>query len=141
MTLRASCASSPSSSRRRSEDMKRGSKGQCVFSACLTGGRGGGGEEPFPFQTIMSSVLFKDKSFKSSSPFLLRQIEYYQRFIDPKLKKKLHVKRICRYSPTCSEYGRLSIKRHGTVKGIAFTIYRLLRCNPFSSGGHDPVKP
>lgn len=86
------------------------------------------------------SMIFKDSSFKSNSPFFLRQIEYYQQFIDPKLKKKLHVKRICRYSPTCSEYAVAAIKKHGAPKGIILASYRLLRCNPFSKGGFDPVK-
>lgn len=45
----------------------------------------------------------------------------------------------CRYYPTCSEYGYESIDKHGVVVGGMQTVWRILRCNPFSKGGHDPV--
>jgi len=106
-------------------------RGQCEGACCFSSLPG----------AYTQTLIFKDKSFRSSSPFLLRQIEYYQQFIDPKLKKRLHVKRICRYSPTCSQYTKTAMRRHGVVKGIATGIYRLMRCNPFSKGGFDPVKP
>ncbi|MBI2075655.1 MAG: membrane protein insertion efficiency factor YidD [Candidatus Aenigmarchaeota archaeon] len=88
----------------------------------------------------MLDIFSKDRKFKSESHFLLRQIEYYQQFIDPAMKKKLNVKRICRYTPTCSQYTKTAIKRHGAVKGIGLGLHRLLRCNPFSKGGFDPVR-
>ena len=46
----------------------------------------------------------------------------------------------CRYHPTCSEYGYQSIEKFGLVKGGVKTVWRILRCNPFSKGGNDPVK-
>jgi len=45
----------------------------------------------------------------------------------------------CRYSPTCSEYAAQSVAAHGAVRGSAFAVWRVLRCNPFSPGGRDPV--
>lgn len=45
----------------------------------------------------------------------------------------------CRFWPTCSAYGLEAVKRHGAVKGGYLTAARILRCNPFSSGGYDPV--
>jgi uncharacterized protein len=45
----------------------------------------------------------------------------------------------CRYYPTCSEYARQTLSRDGALKGIAKTAWRLLRCNPWSRGGYDPV--
>ena len=45
----------------------------------------------------------------------------------------------CPYCPTCSEYGLLAVERFGAVKGGALTAWRILRCNPFSKGGFDPV--
>lgn len=45
----------------------------------------------------------------------------------------------CKFYPTCSEYARQAIERHGLVQGVRLTAARLLRCRPFSPGGIDPV--
>lgn len=45
----------------------------------------------------------------------------------------------CKYIPTCSEYGLVAIERFGALKGGLLTLWRILRCNPFSKGGFDPV--
>ena len=45
----------------------------------------------------------------------------------------------CKYIPTCSEYGLVAIERCGALKGGLLTLWRILRCNPFSRGGFDPV--
>ncbi len=60
-------------------------------------------------------------------------ITIYQRAISPLAPVA------CRYTPTCSEYGRLAIDRHGVLKGGFLTLRRLLRCAPFRRGGYDPV--
>ncbi len=49
--------------------------------------------------------------------------------------------KMCRYTPTCSEYTAQSIREHGIFAGIAFGARRILRCNPFSPGGYDPIPP
>ncbi|HHY17797.1 MAG TPA: membrane protein insertion efficiency factor YidD [Firmicutes bacterium] len=64
---------------------------------------------------------------------LLFSISCYQRYISP-LKGPT-----CRYYPTCSEYARQAVVIHGPLKGVILAIWRVLRCNPFSPGGHDPV--
>ena len=45
----------------------------------------------------------------------------------------------CRYSPTCSAYALEAFQKYGFFKGFALSFWRLLRCNPFSKGGYDPV--
>jgi len=64
---------------------------------------------------------------------LLALIVAYQRGISPLLPPS------CRFHPSCSAYGFESIKVHGSAKGLALTIWRLLRCNPWNKGGVDPV--
>ena len=46
----------------------------------------------------------------------------------------------CRFRPTCSEYAILAIAQYGVIKGGLKALWRLLRCNPFNNGGHDPLK-
>ncbi|MBP7058690.1 membrane protein insertion efficiency factor YidD [Candidatus Gracilibacteria bacterium] len=46
----------------------------------------------------------------------------------------------CRFNPSCSEYGRQALEKYGLIRGIPLTIWRVLRCNPFSKGGDDPLK-
>jgi uncharacterized protein len=49
--------------------------------------------------------------------------------------------RTCRYEPTCSRYAEEAVAVHGFVRGSALAVWRLLRCNPWSRGGYDPVRP
>jgi putative membrane protein insertion efficiency factor len=46
----------------------------------------------------------------------------------------------CRFSPTCSDYGAEAITKYGLIKGGLMAGWRVLRCNPWNKGGHDPVK-
>lgn len=46
----------------------------------------------------------------------------------------------CKYYPTCSEYARQAIEKYGVIKGSFKAIKRILRCNPFSKGGYDPLE-
>ncbi len=45
----------------------------------------------------------------------------------------------CRFYPTCSEYALEAIRKHGSLKGLYLTVWRLLRCHPLCEGGFDPV--
>ncbi len=47
----------------------------------------------------------------------------------------------CRFYPTCSEYAREAIEKYGVIKGGVRSFWRVLRCNPWNSGGYDPVDP
>jgi uncharacterized protein len=63
----------------------------------------------------------------------LTLIRAYRRRISPALPRR------CRYEPTCSSYAIESIDRFGLSRGTLLAAWRLLRCNPFSHGGFDPV--
>jgi putative membrane protein insertion efficiency factor len=45
----------------------------------------------------------------------------------------------CRFTPSCSEYAREAVERHGSLKGSLLSAWRILRCQPLCAGGHDPV--
>ena len=47
----------------------------------------------------------------------------------------------CRFVPSCSDYAVEAIERHGALHGARFAAGRILRCNPWCAGGHDPVPP
>ena len=64
---------------------------------------------------------------------MIRLIRIYQKYISPYKRTK------CPYAPTCSAYAVEAIEKHGALKGGLLTLWRLLRCNPFSHGGYDPV--
>ncbi len=77
-------------------------------------------------------------NFKSLVPNIFKSlfisiIKMYQRFISPLFPSS------CKFSPTCSRYGIEAINKYGAFKGMAMTIKRILRCNPFSKGGYDPI--
>jgi uncharacterized protein len=57
----------------------------------------------------------------------------YQRWLSPLFPAR------CKYYPSCSEYAVQAIGRYGILRGSVLAAWRLLRCNPFSHGGYDPV--
>jgi putative membrane protein insertion efficiency factor len=58
----------------------------------------------------------------------------YQRVISPAIPRR------CKYEPTCSRYAVEAIQRYGILRGLVLAGWRLLRCNPLSHGGYDPVE-
>ena len=64
---------------------------------------------------------------------LLLPIFFYQRCISPFTPPS------CRFTPTCSEYAKQAIMKHGPVTGLALAVWRVLRCNPWGGSGYDPV--
>ena len=65
--------------------------------------------------------------------FFLLLIKIYQYLLSPLFGAS------CRFTPTCSEYGILAIKKHGALKGGWLTLQRIAKCNPWGKHGHDPV--
>ncbi len=57
----------------------------------------------------------------------------YKKFVSPLLPPA------CRFTPTCSDYAREAVLRHGLPRGLALAARRLARCHPFHAGGHDAV--
>ena len=66
--------------------------------------------------------------------FLIKMINFYQKNISLRTIKK------CKYYPTCSEYTKQAILKYGSIKGTLLGIKRIIKCNPFSKGGYDPLK-
>ena len=64
---------------------------------------------------------------------MLAGIRFYRRNLSPLKQFK------CPYIPTCSEYGLQAVEKYGALKGGLMALWRILRCNPFSHGGYDPV--
>jgi uncharacterized protein len=58
----------------------------------------------------------------------------YQKVISPAIPRR------CKYEPTCSRYAVEAIGRYGILRGLVLAGWRLLRCNPWSYGGYDPVE-
>ncbi len=61
-------------------------------------------------------------------------IEIYRRIVSPLVPAR------CKYEPSCSAYAARAIERFGILRGLVLAAWRLLRCNPWSHGGHDPVE-
>ena len=64
-------------------------------------------------------------------------IEWYQRNISSFFESR-NIR--CTYYPSCSEYTKQAIEKYGVIKGGILGIKRILKCNPFSKGGYDPLK-
>jgi len=61
-------------------------------------------------------------------------IVVYRRVLSPALPRR------CKYEPTCSAYAVDAIREYGILRGSVLAVWRLLRCNPWSYGGYDPVQ-
>lgn len=64
---------------------------------------------------------------------VLLPVRFYRRFISPLSPP------CCRFTPTCSQYCIEAVDEWGVIRGLALALWRVLRCNPWSRGGYDPV--
>jgi putative membrane protein insertion efficiency factor len=76
-----------------------------------------------------SSSLARVARLAATAPIVV-----YQRLISPAIPRR------CKYEPTCSRYAVEAIRRYGILRGLVLAGWRLLRCNPWSHGGYDPVE-
>ncbi len=65
---------------------------------------------------------------------LIEFLKFYKAVISPFLPSA------CRFTPSCSMYAMQAIEKYGVIHGIIMAIGRILRCQPFCKGGHDPVR-
>lgn len=74
--------------------------------------------------------------------YVVKLIKIYQRTLsfDHGPMKHMFPYGYCRFTPSCSEYGVQAFSKYGIIKGGILTTYRILRCNPWNPGGHDPLK-
>jgi hypothetical protein len=66
----------------------------------------------------------------------LNSIKFYRKYLSPENFGIF----LCRYEPSCSRYTHKAIEKYGVIKGTFMGMWRVLRCNPLSKGGKDPVK-
>jgi len=70
---------------------------------------------------------------KLLSEIIAKMFEFWHKYISAGLPQA------CRHEPTCSVYGDQALRRHGLIRGLGLTLWRIVRCNPWGSFGYDPV--
>ena len=80
--------------------------------------------------TLNRSFIFLKKTAKDA---YLALVKIYQIILSPVLGKN------CKHYPSCSSYSLQAVESHGLLKGLILTTLRILRCNPWSLGGYDPI--
>lgn len=92
---------------------------------------------------INRKTIESDKTFITIQVriYILKLIRLYQKTLSPDhgVFSKITFM-ACKYNPTCSEYSYQAIEKYGVIKGGLKSIWRVLRCNPFSHGGNDPLE-
>ena len=76
----------------------------------------------------------RDSLARLATAVVLAPVRLYQRLISPALPRR------CKYEPTCSAYAVQAIRELGPLRGTIVAAWRLVRCNPFSHGGYDPLE-
>jgi putative membrane protein insertion efficiency factor len=73
---------------------------------------------------------------------LVKLIDLYQKTLsfDHSPLRVFYPHGFCRFTPSCSQYGKEAIQKYGPIKGMVLASWRVLRCNPWNKGGHDPIK-
>jgi putative membrane protein insertion efficiency factor len=79
---------------------------------------------------MMAAVMAATKMIERTLIFLIRAYQHTFGMLMP---------RVCRYEPTCSQYSIDAIREHGIFRGLGLSAWRIVRCNPWCQGGHDPV--
>ena len=80
---------------------------------------------------VLKKILFFIRDIPKN--LLLLLILFYRKCISPLLPPS------CRYTPTCSEYAIIAVRRYGFIKGFILAVKRIAKCHPWHEGGYDPV--
>jgi putative membrane protein insertion efficiency factor len=86
---------------------------------------------------VSASATRRYAGLKDSSMRTL--LALYKRVVSPVLHAAVGAQGACRFEPSCSEYAAIAIAEHGTMRGAAMALGRVLRCHPLHRGGFDPV--
>jgi putative membrane protein insertion efficiency factor len=89
-----------------------------------------GSEEPSTSAALAAGSTFA----RCARAVAIAPITVYQRVVSPAIPRR------CKYEPTCSRYAVEAIREYGILRGAVLAMWRLLRCNPWSYGGYDPVE-
>ena len=81
----------------------------------------------------MSSLCTLWQNYQKMKYLVLDLLGVYKAMVSPFLPPA------CRFEPTCSEYTKQAVEKYGALKGTWLGVKRILRCQPFCKGGHDPV--
>jgi putative membrane protein insertion efficiency factor len=71
---------------------------------------------------------------RAARSIAIAPVVFYRLFVSPAIPRR------CKYEPTCSRYAVDAIREYGILRGLVLAGWRLLRCNPWSHGGYDPVE-
>src|SRR2546426_4363882 len=92
------------------------------------------GSQLWSVRIAMRTISFPERLRGALVWMLAAPVRVYRALVSPALGRR------CKYEPTCSAYAIEALRTHGPLKGAALAAWRLLRCNPFSHGGYDPVE-
>ncbi len=81
-----------------------------------------------------SPTPLRHAASRAARAIVTAPIVVYQKAVSPALPRR------CKYEPTCSRYAIDAIRTYGILRGVVLAVWRVLRCNPWSDGGYDPVR-
>jgi len=82
---------------------------------------------------LRDSARFVGKVGEAMRRFVITVIGLYQRLLSPMIGQA------CRFHPTCSQYAKEVVMKHGVLRGFILAVGRIMRCNPWNPGGFDPI--
>lgn len=94
-----------------------------------------------PAAALSRAARFSRGLWQAPARLAMLAVALYQRTFSPVLPALLGPGCGCRFHPTCSHYAVDALREHGLCAGVCLSLWRILRCHPWSPGGYDPVTP